>query len=505
MVHWTQSNERQPRIAIIGAGMSGIAAVVKLRKAGYRKLAVYEKAEQVGGTWRANRYPGLSCDVPSHWYSFTFNPNPDWTHRFSYGPEIQAYMQATADKFDVTPLVQFNTGVRALAYDEKGEDGPVWHLTTEHGDEEIYDIVISATGILRLPQLPDIRGLDGFTGTKFHSADWPDNLDLSGKRVGIIGTGSTSCQIVGEITDKVGTMHVFQRTPHWVAPLPQKKYAGWQKFFMRALPFLPKLTYWINYLKFRATFAPATSGQSPFWLKRFDQACRDHLDEEIADPDLRAKLTPDFTPMCKRLIFASDYFPALQKDNCQLITEGIERIDGDSLITKDGARHELDVLVLATGFDPSAFILPTRVTGKDGKDLGEFWGRAPRAHRGVTLPGFPNFWMIEGPTSPVGNLSLIMISEHQIDYIISMLDNMRKSSLQALAPKRKAYEDYNADLAKAAKNTVWVTGGCDSWYIDASGLPNLYSHEPQRYLRDMHALDLQEYEMSPRVNRLAAE
>ena len=148
MVHWTQSNERQPRIAIIGAGMSGIAAVVKLRKAGYRKLAVYEKAEQVGGTWRANRYPGLSCDVPSHWYSFTFNPNPDWTHRFSYGPEIQAYMQATAEKFDVTPLVQFNTGVRALAYDEKGEDGPVWHLTTEHGDEEIYDIVISATGIL---------------------------------------------------------------------------------------------------------------------------------------------------------------------------------------------------------------------------------------------------------------------------------------------------------------------------------------------------------------------
>jgi len=191
MTHWTQSSEKQPRIVIIGAGMSGIAAVVKLRKAGYRDLTVFEKAEQVGGTWRANRYPGLSCDVPSHWYSFTFNPNPDWTHRFSYGPEIQAYMQATADKFDVTPLVQFNTGVSALAYDEKGEDGPVWHLTTEHGDEEIFDIVISATGILRLPQLPDIKGLEGFTGTKFHSAEWPDNLDLSGKRVGIIGTGST--------------------------------------------------------------------------------------------------------------------------------------------------------------------------------------------------------------------------------------------------------------------------------------------------------------------------
>ena len=315
MTHWTQTDDGQPRIAIIGAGMSGIAAVVKLQKAGYRDLTVFEKAEQVGGTWRANRYPGLSCDVPSHWYSFTFNPNPDWTHRFSYGPEIQAYMQATAEKFGVTPLVRFNTGVSALAYDDKDEDGPVWHLTTEHGDDGIYDIVISATGILRLPQLPDIEGLEGFTGTKFHSAEWPDTIDLSGKRVGIIGTGSTSCQIVGEITDTVGSMHVFQRTPHWVAPLPQKKYAAWQKFFMRALPFLPKLSYWINYLKFRTTFAPATTGQSPFWQKKLGEVCHDHLADEIADPELRAKLTPDFTPMCKRLIFASDYFPALQRDH----------------------------------------------------------------------------------------------------------------------------------------------------------------------------------------------
>ena len=509
MTHWTQMPDGQPRIAIIGAGMSGIAAVVKLQKAGYRNLTVFEKAAQVGGTWRANRYPGLSCDVPSHWYSFTFNPNPDWTHRYSYGPEIQAYMQATADKFGVTPLVRFNTGVSALtyheAYDDKGEEGPVWHLTTEHGDEEIYDIIISATGILRLPQLPDIEGLDGFTGTYFHSAEWPDQLDLSGKRVGIIGTGSTSCQIVGEITDKVGTMHVFQRTPHWVAPLPQKKYAGWQKFLMRALPFLPKLTYWLNYLTFRTTFAPATTGQSPYWQKKIGQVCYDHLDDEIADPDLRAKLTPDFSPMCKRLIFASDYFPALQRDNCHLITSGIEKIDGDAVITKDGARHALDVLILATGFDTSAFILPTHISGQDGKDLAAFWGRAPRAHRGVTLPGFPNFFMLEGPTSPIGNLSLIMISEHQVDYVIAMLDTMRRAKVQALSPKQQAYEAYNAGLAEAAEKTVWVTGGCDSWYIDASGLPNLYSHAPQQYLRDMHQLNVDEYETLPRVNRLAAQ
>ena len=504
MTHWTETAKGQPRIAIIGAGMSGIAAVVKLKKAGYSELTVFEKAAQVGGTWRANRYPGLSCDVPSHWYSFSFNPNPDWTHRYSYGPEIQDYMQATADKFGVTPLVRFNTGVSALAY-EATDDGPVWHLTTEHGDKEVYDIVISATGILRLPQLPDIDGLDGFTGTKFHSAEWPEGLNLSDKRVGIIGTGSTSCQIVGEITDKVGSMHVFQRTPHWIAPLFQRKYAGWQKFFMRAIPFLPTFTYWLNYFIFKHTFAPATNGQSMFWQKTISKLCYKHLESKVSDPELRAKLTPDFTPMCKRLIFASDYFPALQRDNCRLITDGIERIDGDSVVTKDGTRHALDVLILATGFDTSAFILPTSVHGEGGKDLADFWGRAPRAHRGVTLPGFPNFWMVEGPTSPIGNLSLIMISEHQVDYIISMLDKMRQTKLHGLAPKQAAYEEYNNGLAKAAEGTVWVTGGCDSWYIDASGLPNLYSHAPHEYLRDMHGLDLEEYDTLPRVNRLAAE
>ena len=505
MAHWTQTKDAQPRIAIIGAGMSGIAAVVKLQQAGYSDLTVFEKADQVGGTWRANRYPGLSCDVPSHWYSFTFNPNPDWTHRYSYGPEIQAYMQATADKFGIKPLVRFNTGVTALSYEEAGEGGPVWHLTTEQGDEEIFDIVISATGILRDPVRPEIDGLDGFTGQSFHSAEWPDNLELEGKRVGIIGTGSTSCQIVGAITDKVGTMNVFQRTPHWVAPLYQTKYSRFQRFVMRALPFMPKLVYNLYYQIFKVTFAPATTGASPFWQKTIGNMCRNYLKKTITDPELREKLTPDFTPMCKRLIFASDYYPALQKDNCNLIAEGIERIDGDAVVTADGARHPLDVLILATGFDSSSFILPTTVTGEGGKDLGEFWGNAPRAHRGISLPGFPNLWMVEGPTSPIGNVSLVMITEHQVDYIISMLDKMRRENVHALAPKQEAYQAYNDGLAKAAEETVWVTGGCDSWYIDGSGLPNLYSHAPQQYFDDMHNLDLDEYETVPRLNRMAAE
>lgn len=488
----------KPRIAIIGAGMSGIAAVVKLRKAGYHDLTVFEKSEKVGGTWRANRYPGLSCDVPSHWYSFSFAPNPDWSHKYSYGPEIQAYMEQTAAKFDVRSACRFNTSVETLDY----VDGQ-WHLVTQHGDAEIFDIVISATGILHHPSKPDIAGLDQFEGRCFHSAEWDMDADLDGKRVGIIGTGSTSAQIVGAITDKVAKMDVFQRTPHWIAPLPQRAYSKFERFMMRLLPFIPRMIYWANYTQFKMVFGPATTGNK--WAqKKITDICNQHLEDAIEDPELRAKLTPSYQAACKRLIFASDYYPAMQQDHANLITQGITQIEPTGIRTEDGALHELDVLILATGFHVSSFILPTKVTGENGADLGDFWGQAPRAHRGVAMPNFPNFWMLEGPTSPVGNLSLIMISEHQVDYIISMLDAMQSRGITTLAPKTEAYDRYNAAMSVRVKDTVWATGGCDSWYIDASGLPNLYPFPPQQYLRDMHRPQLDEYDANPRRN-IAAE
>ena len=497
MSNWP-SGSLKPRIAIIGAGMSGIAAVIKLRKAGYDDITVFEKSEKVGGTWRANRYPGLSCDVPSHWYSFTFAPNPNWSHKFSYGPEIQAYMEKTAADFDVLSVCRFNTSVEALDY----IDGQ-WRLVTQHGDEEIFDIVISATGILHHPSKPDIAGLDSFEGKSFHSAEWDMEVDLTGKRVGIIGTGSTAAQIIGEITPRVAEMNVFQRTPQWVAPLPQRAYSKFEKTMMRLLPFIPRLLYWLNYGMFKLVFGPATTGDKKA-QEKISQICHTHLEENIKDPELRAKLTPDYQAACKRLIFASDFYPAMTQEHTNLITERISQIEATGIRTADGQLHELDILILATGFDSSAFILPTKVTGENGSDLAEFWGRAPRAHRGVALPNFPNFWMLEGPTSPVGNLSLIMISEHQIDYIISMLDLMGRKGLTSLAPTRQAYEDYNKAMRERVKDTVWVTGGCDSWYIDESGLPNLYPFPPQQYLREMHAPHEDEYEATPRRN-IAAE
>jgi cation diffusion facilitator CzcD-associated flavoprotein CzcO len=489
---------RQPTIAIIGAGMSGIAAVVELRKAGYTDLTVYEKADRVGGTWRENTYPGLSCDIPSRWYSFRFALNPDWSHRFSYGPEIQAYMERVARDFDVESVVRFNTPVKKLDY-----EAPSWRLVTEDGEETVYDIVIGATGILHKPVRPDIEGLDSFEGVCFHSARWDHSVDLTGKRVGIIGTGSTAAQIIGEITDKVGEMVVFQRTPQWMIPLPQKRYSNAWKRVLKFLPFLQWLPYYIYYLGGLRTFGAATVGDKKM-QERISKACRDNLEKHVADPELRAKLTPDYQAACKRLIFCSDFYPAISRDNAELVTEPIERITPGGVETADGRTHELDVLVLATGFDPSAFILPTQVTGENGQDLEKFWDGAPRAHRAVAIPGFPNFWMLEGPTGPVGNLSLITISEHQIGFVISMLDKMKRDGHAAIAAKEEAFSAYNDAIRETLPNTVWVTGGCTSWYMDKSGLPNLYPWAPERYLKDMRRPDFGEFRLLDEAESVAS-
>ncbi len=480
---------RQPRIAIVGAGMSGIAAVVKLEKAGYTDLTVYEKSNKVGGTWRENTYPGLSCDVPSRWYSFSFALKADWSHRYSYGPDIQSYMETVARDFGVTEKVKFNTAVTDLRY-----EAPCWHLTTSSGEHEQFDIVISATGILHQPVYPDIEGLDSFAGDAFHSARWDHSVDLTGKRVGVIGTGSTACQIVGAIADQVSEMSVFQRTPHWISPLPQKAYSKTWNQFLSAFPFMQRFIYhWYFQLLVR-TFSAATVGNKRMqrWMTR---VCLQHLEDCVPDPELRAKLTPDYEATCKRMIFCSDYYPALSRPHSELVTDAIANIEPNGVRTVDGKLREFDALVLATGFNATAFILPTRVTGENGVDLEHSWDGAPRAHRAVAMPGFPNFWMLEGPTGPVGNLSLIAISEHQTDYIISMLDRMKADGLAAIAASQSAYDEYNAAMREAIKSTTWVTGGCKSWYIDKSGVPNLYPWLPVRYLKEMHNPVYTEYRL----------
>jgi cation diffusion facilitator CzcD-associated flavoprotein CzcO len=485
---WAREH-RQPSIAIIGAGMSGIAAVVELRKAGYTDLTVFEKTDRVGGTWRENTYPGLSCDVPSRWYSFRFALNPDWTHRFSYGPEIQAYMESVAERFGVTGIVRFHTPVVKLEY-----EGPTWLLTTAAGECRRFDIVISATGILHKPAYPNIEGLESFEGACFHSARWDHSVDLAGKRVGVIGTGSTAAQIIGDLTPKVGRMVVFQRTPQWMISMPQKRYGEITRRVLRAFPFLRKIVYgWYRELMIR-TFAAATVGDKRM-QERISRASLRNLEENVRDPELRRRLTPDYQAACKRLILCSSFYPAISSPNARLVTDAIVRVTPKGVETADGTVHELDVLVLATGFDPGAFILPTKVIGENGVDLERYWDGAPRAHRAVAIPGFPNFWMLEGPTGPVGNMSLIMVTEHQIDYVVAMLDRMKADGLAAIAVREEAFRAYNDAMKARVPRTVWVTGGCTSWYMDKTGMPNLYPWPPKQYLQAMHSPEFSEFRL----------
>ncbi len=478
-----------PRIAIVGCGISGIGAVIALRNAGYTDLTVYEKAESIGGTWRDNRYPGLSCDVPSYWYSFSFEPYPEWSHRFSYGPEILEYVEHVAKKYDVLSVVNLNSAVTELTY-----LGPKWRLQVEGHGEQIFDFVISATGILHHPSYPDIPGLDSFQGDRFHSARWDDSVSLDGKRVGIIGTGSTSAQIVGDITEKVGFMSVFQRTPHWITPLPQKKYSAAWKMVMRTFPKLQTLIgeYFYKGLMLNS-FAAATIGDKK-QQQKIQKTCLKNLADNVPDPELRAKLTPDYTATCKRLIFCSDFYPAISRDNAELVTDGIDAIEPGGIRTSDGRLHELDVLLIATGFKVSEFILPTKVYGENGIELSEVWDQSPRAHRAMAIPNFPNFWMLEGPTGPVGNLSLISITEVQLGYMIQMLDNMKATQSAAVVVKQEAFDDYNLAMSNAIGKTVWASGGCSSWYIDKTGQPNLYPWHPRQFYQEMQQPNFAEYE-----------
>lgn len=481
---------RTPRIAIVGAGLSGIGAVIALRKAGYTDLTVYEKADKIGGTWRDNRYPGLSCDVPSYWYSYSFAPNPDWSHRFSYGPEIFQYIEDVAKEFDVMSVVNLNSPVTEMTY-----LGPKWRLKAEGHEEQIFDFLISATGILHHPNYPDIKGIDSFKGVMFHTARWDDSVSLEGKRVGIIGTGSTSAQIVGAVTKKVKKMSVFQRTPHWIAPLPQKKYSFIWKKILRACPWIhPHLS---NFYKRHMlnTFAKATIGDVKE-QRKIEQACLKTLAKDVTDPALRVKLTPSYKATCKRLIFCSDFYPAISRDNAELVTDGIAGIEPEGIRTEDGRLHELDVLIIATGFKVSEFMLPAKVYGENNLELSEVWDGAPRAHRAMTIPNFPNFWMLEGPTGPVGNLSLISITETQLAYMIKCLDQMKAEKAASIAVKQDTFDAFNKAMVKEVVGTTWATGGCDSWYIDKTGTPNLYPWHPSIFYKEMEQPDFSEYQFS---------
>ena len=478
---------RPLRVAVIGAGMAGILSAIKLTEAGLTDFTVYEKADRVGGTWRENTYPGLSCDVPSHLYSYSFALTPEWSHRFSPGPEIQAYFERVAREHHVERSIRFGEEVvRCERVNGR------WHLQTASGLRDEVDVVIAATGVLHHPRMPDIEGLDTFGGAAFHSARWDHSVPLDGARVGIVGTGSTAVQIVSAIVTRVARLVLFQRTAQWIMPQENPAYSDEEQSSFRAdAGHLGELHAHLSQLF--GVFANAVVDASSPEMKMIEDACLTNLEEHVHDPELRERLRPTYKAACKRLVMSPDFYDAIQQPNAALVTEAIERVEPAGVRTRDGRLHELDVLVLATGFKADAFMRPMEIVGRDGVKLSEVWAQRPSAYLSISIPGFPNFFMLNGPNGPVGNFSLIEVAELQFAYVLSLVERLRAGECTEICASAEATDAFEAARVEAARNTVWVTG-CRSWYLDDRGIPATWPWPFDRFRAEMAAARLDAYE-----------
>jgi cation diffusion facilitator CzcD-associated flavoprotein CzcO len=460
----TQYDHRNPRIVIIGAGMAGILTAIKLREAGYTNYAIYEKTDRVGGTWRENTYPGIACDVPSHLYTYSFEPNPDWTQTFATGPEICAYFQRVADKYGVTAQVHFNETIPYCEF----KDGR-WQIRTSTGREDVADVVIAATGVLHHPNVADIPGLESFQGVSFHSARWDHSVPLADKRVGVIGTGSTAIQITTAIADKVKRFDLYQRTAQWVMPIENKIFTEEERTAFRDDP-VALAQFKAEALEYFKHFSNAVIDADSQEMAELEAACLANLEDHVLDPVLREKLRPNYRAGCKRLIFSPNFYQAVQSPNAHVITDEIAAVEPAGIRLKTGELRELDVLVVATGFRADSFIRPTTVLGRGGVNLDDVWSESPTAYLSISIPEFPNFFMLNGPNGPVGNFSLISIAESQVSYILTLLEEIRGGRCREISANAEVSASFEEERVAAAKKSIWSTG-CKSWYLDKNGVP----------------------------------
>lgn len=483
----TVNKSSTPTVLILGAGMSGILAGIKLKEEGIETFEILEMGSSVGGTWRDNTYPGLSCDVPAHSYDYSFEPNWRWKSTYAEGSEIYAYFKHCADKYDITPHVRFGTRVSSVV-----RENGAWTVTSSDGMQRRAQIVINCLGVLVHPMEPEIEGLASFEGARFHSARWDHSVPLDGKRVGVIGTGSTATQITCALADRASHFSMFQRTAQWVSPNHDMPRPAWLRGLHRVFPKLSWATGRFQNWILERTFCQAVVGNKK--MKRLLQwMCNRHL-ATVKDPVLREKLTPKFELGCRRLIFSDTFYNAIQKPNVELVTEGIQRIEPKGVRTRDGRLHELDVLVTATGFHALDYTRNLKIIGEQGQSLGEVWSQGAQALRSVAISGFPNFFMLIGPHSPIGNFSLTGISEIQMRYIMEFVRMIKRGDAKAVNPTLKAQDRYNAHIRDGFKNTAWVSG-CSSWYLDSNGVPRMYPFTPNQYREDMRDLDLAEFEV----------
>ncbi len=465
----TEALPERVRILVVGAGFAGLGTAIQLEKAGRSDFVVVDKGDSVGGTWRDNTYPGAACDVPSQLYSFSFAANPSWSRSFSPQAEIHAYLQDVAQTSGVLDRFHFGVTVEDLTWDETDL---TWTVTTSAGTV-VADVVITGSGGLSEPKNPEIAGIDDFTGQIFHTARWNHEVDLTGKRVAIIGTGASAIQVIPEIAKQVAHLDVYQRTAPWVMPRHDRAYLKAERLGFKFLPGLQKLyrtaIYWG-----RETYVPAFTWQ-PKILAPVQAIAEGNIKKGISDPALRAKVTPDFQMGCKRILISNTYYPALAKENVEVITDGIAEITPTGVVTRNASTKELstreiDVLIVATGFYTTEQPIAHHIKGRDGVTLGSVWAENGMAsYKGTTAAGFPNLFQIVGANTGLGHSSMVLMIESQITYILSALDQMDAQGIAAVEPTAAAQTAWNEDMQRRMQRTVWSTGGCASWYLDEHG------------------------------------
>ncbi|MEV4560099.1 NAD(P)/FAD-dependent oxidoreductase [Kitasatospora sp. NPDC049285] len=482
------------RVAVIGSGFGGLGAGVRLRRAGITDFVILERADSVGGTWRDNSYPGCACDVPSHLYSFSFAPNADWPRVFSGQPDIRAYLEKVTDTFGLRPHLRFGAEVTELRWDEEHTR---WRIRTAVGDWTA-DAVVSAAGPLADPQIPDLPGLDAFPGKVVHTARWDHDYDLTGKRVAVVGTGASAAQIIPAIQPQVGRLTVFQRTPAWVLPRADREVTALERRLHRALP--PSALLRRAGLFVLRELQVDAFVRRPGLLRLVQQVAVRHLKKGVADPALRAKLTPDYRIGCKRILLSNTYYPALAAPNTEVVAAGLREVRGSTLVAADGSEHEVDAIVFGTGFHVTDLPIAQRVFGVGGTALAEAWKDGMEALRGSTVRGFPNLFFLIGPNTGLGNNSMILMIESQLNYLIDALTTLDAVGATAMQPTERAQRQWNLELQHRMSRTVWTTGGCRSWYLDEGGKNTvLWPASTTAFRRATRRVDLEEYELIKRT------
>ncbi len=453
-------------VAIIGSGFGGIGMAAQLKRAGITDVVLLERAADLGGTWRDNTYPGAICDVPSNLYCFSFAPNPGWSHSFSPQAEIWDYLRRVAADEGITGKIRFGAEVTAARWDPAAR---CWRVETSSGTLTAR-FLITAAGPLSDPLIPDIPGLDSFAGTVFHSATWDHSYDLTGRNVAVIGTAASAVQFVPQIQPLVSRLTVFQRTPGWVLPRRNRRVSRLEHWLFRHAPVTQRVARTAIYWG-REAYALGFV-KNPGILRQAQAIPLRHLRRQVSDPDLRARLTPSYRMGCKRVLFSNDYYPALTQPNVSLVTAGIKEIREKSVVTSDGAVHDADTLIFGTGFHVTDFPIARRIFDADGVSLASHWSTAdaaPTAFRGTTTAGFPNLFMLVGPNTGLGHTSQVFMIEAQIRYVVSALLHARGHEIDRIEVRPAAQTAYDRMVRRKMRRTVWVTGGCQSWYLDASG------------------------------------